>query len=122
MIRRPPRSTLFPYTTLFRSDLPEIAFRMLLHQWHTVEHRPFEVEFQHHTEGLGEAGVHGDRKIERADPAIFDEPGERRQRLTKFEICIRLRVVALRGRAEHALDVAVVVAESQKSRNPPSHT
>src|SRR5260370_25492742 len=24
MIRRPPRSTLFPYTTLFRSFLPEI--------------------------------------------------------------------------------------------------
>src|SRR2546422_11678350 len=28
MIRRPPRSTLFPYTTLFRSDLP-IAVGML---------------------------------------------------------------------------------------------
>src|SRR3712207_7895274 len=28
MIRRPPRSTLFPYTTLFRSELsPEEAFR-----------------------------------------------------------------------------------------------
>src|SRR5260370_17070946 len=25
MIRRPPRSTLFPYTTLFRSDLPPSA-------------------------------------------------------------------------------------------------
>src|SRR3712207_7314567 len=25
MIRRPPRSTLFPYTTLFRSELPEMA-------------------------------------------------------------------------------------------------
>src|SRR3712207_7061564 len=25
MIRRPPRSTLFPYTTLFRSDLPTIG-------------------------------------------------------------------------------------------------
>src|SRR2546429_3851925 len=25
MIRRPPRSTLFPYTTLFRSLLPELA-------------------------------------------------------------------------------------------------
>src|SRR2546429_4734572 len=25
MIRRPPRSTLFPYTTLFRSDLPRLA-------------------------------------------------------------------------------------------------
>src|SRR3712207_7259590 len=24
MIRRPPRSTLFPYTTLFRSDLPTL--------------------------------------------------------------------------------------------------
>src|SRR3712207_8934612 len=24
MIRRPPRSTLFPYTTLFRSRLPEV--------------------------------------------------------------------------------------------------
>src|SRR5256885_7467189 len=28
MIRRPPRSTLFPYTTLFRSD-PEFAWRQL---------------------------------------------------------------------------------------------
>src|SRR5256885_13132600 len=25
MIRRPPRSTLFPYTTLFRSDTPEMV-------------------------------------------------------------------------------------------------
>src|SRR2546430_7553030 len=25
MIRRPPRSTLFPYTTLFRSSYPEVA-------------------------------------------------------------------------------------------------
>src|SRR5436305_9280272 len=25
MIRRPPRSTLFPYTTLFRSPMPSIA-------------------------------------------------------------------------------------------------
>src|SRR3712207_7886210 len=27
MIRRPPRSTLFPYTTLFRSQLSELARR-----------------------------------------------------------------------------------------------
>src|SRR3712207_7472694 len=32
MIRRPPRSTLFPYTTLFRSDLP------LIDDGVTVEH------------------------------------------------------------------------------------
>src|SRR5690554_2995840 len=41
MIRRPPRSTLFPYTTLFRSDL--IAFRAMLEllkeidKYHMVE-------------------------------------------------------------------------------------
>src|SRR2546427_7852659 len=28
MIRRPPRSTLFPYTTLFRSTVPAPAFRV----------------------------------------------------------------------------------------------
>src|SRR2546422_4612440 len=28
MIRRPPRSTLFPYTTLFRSFTPEMPARM----------------------------------------------------------------------------------------------
>src|SRR3712207_7299877 len=31
MIRRPPRSTLFPYTTLFRSDFNLVAF--LLRHW-----------------------------------------------------------------------------------------
>src|SRR5437773_7790115 len=30
MIRRPPRSTLFPYTTLFRSALPPSAVRAAL--------------------------------------------------------------------------------------------
>src|SRR5687768_17772256 len=29
MIRRPPRSTLFPYTTLFRSVSPYVAFSIL---------------------------------------------------------------------------------------------
>src|SRR2546425_7696517 len=29
MIRRPPRSTLFPYTTLFRSQLTEIRKRLV---------------------------------------------------------------------------------------------
>src|SRR5438270_3907332 len=28
MIRRPPRSTLFPYTTLFRSDRPTMVVRV----------------------------------------------------------------------------------------------
>src|SRR2546430_13410415 len=28
MIRRPPRSTLFPYTTLFRSQFPDVALQV----------------------------------------------------------------------------------------------
>src|SRR2546430_5085225 len=37
MIRRPPRSTLFPYTTLFRSQIKE----------HTGEHVDHETENRH---------------------------------------------------------------------------
>src|SRR2546425_6775571 len=32
MIRRPPRSTLFPYTTLFRSDVPDRQGGDVLHR------------------------------------------------------------------------------------------
>src|SRR2546422_5136652 len=32
MIRRPPRSTLFPYTTLFRSPFFGMSFRMFSHR------------------------------------------------------------------------------------------
>src|SRR3712207_7058576 len=32
MIRRPPRSTLFPYTTLFRSRQHAVALRLLEHE------------------------------------------------------------------------------------------
>src|SRR3712207_7521320 len=43
MIRRPPRSTLFPYTTLFRSERPE---QLVIHEpchLDTVD-RPFDVD------------------------------------------------------------------------------
>src|SRR2546422_3666309 len=49
MIRRPPRSTLFPYTTLFRS-LPDATVRFLVPVEHRVdearEHAPALVEEQ----------------------------------------------------------------------------
>src|SRR2546425_4819720 len=38
MIRRPPRSTLFPYTTLFRSSaMPEQTFRMRMYYTQLVK-------------------------------------------------------------------------------------
>src|SRR5258708_30543808 len=37
MIRRPPRSTLFPYTTLFRSTPVERVLEHLVHRFHAHE-------------------------------------------------------------------------------------
>src|SRR5689334_24050808 len=36
MIRRPPRSTLFPYTTLFRSDAPRALVDRTGEQWYRI--------------------------------------------------------------------------------------
>src|SRR3712207_9164520 len=49
MIRRPPRSTLFPYTTLFRSELQRLLHRRLIGR--ACEARRLGVEMD------GEVGV-----------------------------------------------------------------
>src|SRR2546427_6756943 len=49
MIRRPPRSTLFPYTTLFRSLVPEVAPAVL---------HPFEIAHRHPTRVRQDVGDH----------------------------------------------------------------
>src|SRR5260221_891733 len=69
MIRRPPRSTLFPYTTLFRSPLNPVrlgALRsrqplsMLTHQ------QPNDLLYHNHLmNGLERREPHGDRKSTR---------------------------------------------------------
>src|SRR5690349_24157160 len=51
MIRRPPRSTLFPYTTLFRSELPslrDVISRIKLEDLH----RRFDFRSEEHTSEL----------------------------------------------------------------------
>src|SRR5256885_8758658 len=40
MIRRPPRSTLFPYTTLFRSEDPQAAFSTQVAPVYLAQHKP----------------------------------------------------------------------------------
>src|SRR2546429_1188641 len=53
MIRRPPRSTLFPYTTLFRSALG-------------ARQRDLDLDVARHQRAVGEDGAHGgDRKSTR---------------------------------------------------------
>src|SRR3712207_9411681 len=64
MIRRPPRSTLFPYTTLFRSEGPEV---------HVVHHRGRLVDrpTAGHDEDLGE-------HLQRADDADHEQEQDRK--------------------------------------------
>src|SRR5690606_42150278 len=51
LLRRPPRSTLFPYTTLFRSSDTENVFKHLIHEnsiivWHDYAYNPEKVRFE----------------------------------------------------------------------------
>src|SRR5258707_3840180 len=52
MIRRPPRSTLFPYTTLFRSVSTFVSYAV-------------EKRFSRHPEEFGHGAIAGDRKSTR---------------------------------------------------------
>src|SRR5258708_31141266 len=66
MIRRPPRSTLFPYTTLFRSQLLESAAQWLA--------KPFAAEWfafnQHYLAGVAEPKPRATRCAENADSLL----------------------------------------------------
>src|SRR3712207_7245683 len=53
MIRRPPRSTLFPYTTLFRSEtLDELRVERQREGQHLDRHLALEVRSEEHTSEL----------------------------------------------------------------------
>src|SRR2546429_9018072 len=62
MIRRPPRSTLFPYTTLFRSHLSQAAARRAglgrSLSTTTICHRPFGEARDQAQESLGMGRAH----------------------------------------------------------------
>src|SRR3712207_7073667 len=70
MIRRPPRSTLFPYTTLFRSDLEDVRPVLLAVHHQQVGQREGRVA-QDVGPDLRELGLDGrglhDRRVEDAE-------------------------------------------------------
>src|SRR2546427_6533815 len=65
MIRRPPRSTLFPYTTLFRSQMRGLKVLQPLIQPHSGDHQ---------------------EKGPRGDPHRRDRPGERGDPCDEFPL------------------------------------
>src|SRR2546422_7115057 len=60
MIRRPPRSTLFPYTTLFRSRLALAEHRRLSYRKSTERRRLFDAQ-------LGNLGGYGEIAVRDLD-------------------------------------------------------
>src|SRR2546430_8832993 len=78
MIRRPPRSTLFPYTTLFRSNMPAGK--------RAVDPRP-EVR---------EAGRRTDRRTERVDAFQMVQPDRKSTRLNSSHSQISYAVFCLK--------------------------
>src|SRR5687768_18095284 len=84
MIRRPPRSTLFPYTTLFRSDRPERGV-------HVDDERPGYGEFP----GLCGMRRRDRRAVERAPAAMKGRDREQRGRSEEHtsELQSRLHLV-----------------------------
>src|SRR5437899_5439203 len=72
MIRRPPRSTLFPYTTLFRS----------VHEMGLAEAHPSVEEER----VVGVAGALGDRQARRVSEAIGRADDEVREGVARVEV------------------------------------
>src|SRR5437667_5798166 len=92
MIRRPPRSTLFPYTTLFRSggpdqlQWPETAQRVPVAQYHRPQfdrgtlQLPVQ-EYSGHSQAIPHAQIRHCAELEGHDFAPLEEVGIRYQEL-----------------------------------------
>src|SRR5256885_11607899 len=71
MIRRPPRSTLFPYTTLFRSALPPAT---------SMQRQPGRGEYLYQSQ----PDDHGHEDFERRPVGQRSDPGQRDRKSTRL--------------------------------------
>src|SRR3712207_7299631 len=74
MIRRPPRSTLFPYTTLFRSDAPLVAVR---HHRDPQQGRVVAAALMHRLGDLDPPLLRHHRRVDHVDRAEQDRKSTR---------------------------------------------
>src|SRR5687768_17814730 len=82
MIRRPPRSTLFPYTTLFRSvDVDDVRM---------VEQRADPRLVEEHRD---DARISPELRLQALDHDVLVEPGNRRSEEHTSELQSRLHLV-----------------------------
>src|SRR3712207_6921489 len=94
MIRRPPRSTLFPYTTLFRSpEAADPAVEALAAERHPDFHRA-------DVGGLGEDLAHGRREVSPL-VGLLDRPDRKSTRLNSSHANISYAVFCLKKKKQH---------------------
>src|SRR2546426_3779481 len=100
MIRRPPRSTLFPYTTLFRSLAGALGIA-------------FPAGGQEVEDALGSSGLPGHRRgdrplcVARVEAAL--QPGDRKStRLNSSHLVISYAVFCLQKKTEVQIDEVVI--------------
>src|SRR3712207_8266774 len=98
MIRRPPRSTLFPYTTLFRSPVPAAL---------DVVHHPQQQQAEQHQrdgeqQDLGEEGLLCDLRLE-VDVVLPQDVDRKSTRLNSSHANISYAVFCLKKKKKHRL-------------------
>src|SRR3712207_1100632 len=82
MIRRPPRSTLFPYTTLFRSDPLEVAHAQRVEEEVGVDELTGDVADHDHAgvgrllDAGGEVGHQADDRVAFGDGGVVAQVGD----------------------------------------------
>src|SRR3712207_9576740 len=107
MIRRPPRSTLFPYTTLFRSG----EFRRLLEGEGLVDVEVHRVAFTHPVSSFGDFWGALQRGTVRMASLVLGQPEQTRERI-RTALERRLAAYATDGRFH--VPVSVKLAAGRK--------
>src|SRR3989442_7536927 len=97
MIRRPPRSTLFPYTTLFRSQ--SIQFGLLGDLHTAADNRLASL----HSQGITQAQLYGrDDAVRRAERLLPAHGQDRKStRLNSSHVRISYAVFCLKKKKHH---------------------
>src|SRR5256885_11801212 len=97
MIRRPPRSTLFPYTTLFRSDQPASFDLTLLFDNDFAD--LFEVRGERRERrGIGSSKLLGPNDVVFEYSGLDDQPDRKSTRLNSSHLVISYAVFCLKNK------------------------
>src|SRR2546422_3029338 len=100
MIRRPPRSTLFPYTTLFRSNLG-IRCAVFFNSLFVQENDMLATRFASHSPALRSGYPLSDDQIRRVAPSIFADADRKSTRLNSSHGYISYAVFCLKKKKTH---------------------